>query len=330
MRALVRIGESKSLQLDDNHPEPTAADHPSSYIIRTKATALTRKELTWPEPLTQAIPVPGYDLAGVVVATPTTPPPGGGPYRFKPGDEIYAMTSFERQGNARETSVAHEMEMALKPKNMSWEEAATVPLSALSAWQALFVHGKLSLDIDEARRYGSSKPRVLITAASGGVGVWAVQLAHLAGADVVGTCGPSNIDFVKSLGADTVLDYTQTKIWDWVNADTEARGFDVVLDCIGGQTLSESWKCARKGGRVTSVAEPPESRRPEEGIVEGVEGVWFIVSASGDQLAQITKLVERGKGRAVVDSVHNLDDWEAAFARLEEGHAKGKVVLRVE
>jgi NADPH:quinone reductase-like Zn-dependent oxidoreductase len=326
------MGETKSLQLDYNLAEPTAADSPSPYIIRTKATALTRGELAWPEPLSHAIPVPGYDLAGVVISTPTAPPPENEAYVFKPGDEIYAMTTFLNQGNARETSVAQGKEMALKPRNISWEEAATVPLSALSAWQALFVHGKLSPNFDKERGYKCSKPRVLITAASGGVGVWGVQLAHLAGAEVVGTCGPSNVDFVRSLGADTVLDYTETKILDWVSADTdrEARGFDVVLDCIGGQTLADSWKCARNGGRVISVAEPPESRRPVEGIAEGVDGVWFIVSESGVQLAQITELIEGRKCRAVVDNVYGLEEWKDAFGRLEGGHAKGKVVLRVD
>lgn len=329
MRALIREGEPKTLRLDVDHAEPSAADFPSSYIVRTKTTALTRGELAWPEPLTQTIPVPGYDLAGIIISTPTLPPPDNGEHRFRPGDEIYALTAFTKQGNAREASVAQENEMALKPSNMSWEDAATVPLSALSAWQALFVHGKLSPDFDKARNGGHPKPRVLITAASGGVGVWGAQLAHLAGADVVGTCGPSNVDLVRGLGADRVLDYTQINIWDWVSADRKDRGFDVVLDCIGGKTLTDAWKCARKGGRVVSVAEPPDSQKPIEGIAEQVEGVWFIVSGSGEQLAHITDLIENDKCRAVVDRVYSLENWDDAFSRLEGGHAKGKVVLRV-
>lgn len=328
MRALIRTGEKHTLHIDPSHPEPTASISPSYYIIHTKATALTRGELTWPEPLTAPIPMPGYDLSGVIISAPADPAPDNGTWKFKPGDEIYAMTTFVNKGNAREVSEAHECELALKPKNMSWEEAASVPLSALSAWQGLFVHGKLSPDF-EAKSQNSGK-RVLITAASGGVGTWAVQLAHHAGIEVVGTCGSSNVDFVKGLGTDLVLDYTKTNILDWVNEDRQARTFDVVLDCVGGQTLADCWKCVRKGGIMISVAEPPVPKKPEDGIADDVEGVWFIVSENGTQLGEITKLVEQGKCRGFVDSVYPLEQWEEAFERLEGGHARGKVILKLD
>lgn len=327
MRALIRTGESKSLVLDAEHPEPTPTNSSSNYIIRTHATAITREELTWPEPLIPEIPVPGYDLAGVVISAPTAPHPDNGTYQFKPGDEVYAMTIFSGKGNARDISEAHEKELALKPKNMSWEETATVPLSALSAWQALFVHGKLTPDFTS--RSQNVGKRVLVTAASGGVGIWGIQIAHHAGAEVVGTCGPSNIEFVKGLGADLVLDYTKTNLLEWVSEDKEARGFDLILDCIGGQTLVDAWKCGRKGGIVVSVAEPPDKKKPTEGVTEGVEGVWFVVSESGVQLSQIAKLVEEGKCKGVVDSVYDLEQYREAFERLEAGHAKGKVVLKL-
>jgi NADPH:quinone reductase-like Zn-dependent oxidoreductase len=321
MRALIRTGPSKTLALDTTHPEPTAKDSSHSYIIQTKATALTRGELAWPEPLELDVSIPGYDLSGVVVAVPTTP----GLKIYKPGDEIYGLTSFSRQGNARELATAEEREIALKPKELSWEEAAAVPLSALSAFQGLFNHGKL-----HAPGKGSNEGRrVLVTAASGGVGIWAIQLARQAGTDVVGTCGPSNVDFIKGLGANTVLDYTKTDLLAWVGEDADHRSFDVVLDCIGGQTLTDAWKCTRKNGKVISIVEPADSKKPVSGVAEGVQSAWFIVEANPDQLGKITSLIEQGKCQGQVDQVFVLEHWKEAFERLEGGHAKGKIVLKI-
>ena len=321
MRALIRQGNPKTLSLDTHHPNPNPSENPECYIIRTKATALTRSELTWPEPLIPEIPVPGFDLAGEIVSVPITP----GHYRFKPGDEVYALTTFTWKGNARELSVGHENELAFKPKHLSWEEAASVPLSALSAYQALFVHGGLKFPEGE----GNSKKRVLVTAASGGVGVWGVQLAKAAKAKVVATCGPSNVSFVQSLGADDVLDYTTTSLKEWVSVDKASRGFDVILDCIGGSTLSDAWKCAREGGKVISVAEPPDPRIPTGDVAKGVEGIWFIVKASGAQLAHLSQMLEDHLCKPVVDSVYDLEQFQEAFEKLENGHSKGKVILRV-
>lgn len=322
MRALIRNKPEHTLSLDPSHPEPTTADSPNCYIIQTRTAALTRGELAWPEPLEPDIPVPGYDFAGVVIATPTTP----GEKVFQPGSEVYGLTyPFSRKGNAREITVANEQGIWPKPKNLSWEEAASASLSALTAWQALFVHGKLSPP-------GTSSnvgKRVLVTAASGGVGIWAVQLAHQAGIEVVATCGPSNLGYVASLGADTVLDYTSTNLVDWLVEDDKRRRFDVVLDCVGGQTLSEAWKLAKQDGTIISVAEPPDPKRPGVGVAEGVKGVWFIVEANRSQLGSITELIESGKCRCQVDRVYGLDEWREAFERLEGGHARGKVVLRM-
>jgi NADPH:quinone reductase-like Zn-dependent oxidoreductase len=322
MRALIRAKPDHILFLDPSHPEPTVADSPDCYIIQTKAAALTRGELAWPEPLEPDTPVPGYDFAGVVVAVPTT----SGDKAFQPGTEVYGFTfPFSRKGNAREITVADEQGIRLKPKNLSWEEAASVPLSALAAWQGLFVHGRMSPP-DTSSNAGK---RVLVTAASGGVGIWAVQLAHQAGIEVVGTCGPSNVEFVSDLGADTAMDYTKTDLVDWVSEDREKRQFDVVLDCIGGQTLTKTWKLVKENGIVVSVAEPPDPKRPEAGVAEGVQGVWFIVEAHCDQLERVTKLIEQGKCKSRVDRVYKLEDWREAFKRLEGGHAQGKVILRM-
>jgi NADPH:quinone reductase-like Zn-dependent oxidoreductase len=325
MRALIRSGDPKALSLTTTLPEPTPSAFPTAYLIRTKTVALTRGELTWPEPLQPSVPIPGYDLAGTVISAPTNTPN----LAFKPGDEVYALSTFTWQGNAKEITVATEEELALKPTNLSWEEAASVPLSALSAWQALFVHGMLGAPETEAASNNKGK-RVLVTAASGGVGIWGVQLAHLAGCEVVGTCGTSNVEFVKSLGADMVLDYTRADLLAWINQDRETRGFDIVLDCIGGKTLQIAWKCAREGGKVVSVAEPPVPKKPADGVAENVEGVWFIVVPNGEELKQVTGLIEQGKAKSVVDSVYEMEAYKLAFDRLEGGHARGKVILRID
>jgi len=325
MRAVIRTGEPKTLTYTTDLPEPTRAEYPEAYIVRVQTTALTREELTWEEPLTASVPVPGFDLAGTIISTPTKQDQ---PPRFKPGDEVYSFSIFGWQGNAKEVSVILEHELALKPKNLSWEEAASVPLSALSAYQGLFVHGKLKSPASNETQSNRGK-RVLITAASGGVGTWGIQLAHLAGTEVVGTCGSSNVEFVKSLGADTVLDYRKTNLLDWVQADKESRGFDVILDCIGGQTLEDAWKCVKKGGLLISVAQPPDTKKPADGVADGVKSIYFIVEPNGSQLAEITPLIEQGTCQAVVDSVYSLEEYEKAFERLEEGHAKGKVILRL-
>ncbi|KAF2827637.1 NAD(P)-binding protein [Ophiobolus disseminans] len=321
MRALIRAGPSKTLTLDTNHPEPTSNNFPNSYIVKVKATALTREELIWPEPLESAIPIPGYDLTCIVTAVPQST----GPKVFKVGDEVYGLTNPHKQGNARDFAEVDERDLALKPRNLTWEEAAAVPLSALSAYQGLFIHGGLSIVGDGS----NESKRVLVTAASGGVGIWAVQLAHQAGVHVTGTCGPSNIDFVKSLGADTVLDYRKTDLLTWVEEEPEQRSFDVVIDCIGGQTLADAWKCLKKDGRMISVAEPADLKKPANGIAEGVQSVWFIVEANHGQLSRITNMIEGGKCKAQVDQVFELEEWEAAFVQLESGHTKGKVVLKL-
>ncbi|OCK99666.1 alcohol dehydrogenase [Cenococcum geophilum 1.58] len=316
-KSLTRHPPSPTLSLT-SLPLPSAS--PPYHLIRTHATTLTSGELTWPEPLSLPTSIPGFDLAGTVVVAPPDSP-------FQPGEKVYALTSFSRQGNAREYSVALTEELATMPRGVTWEEAASVPLSALSAWQALFVHAGLSAPGKEGGESAGRK-RVLVTAAAGGVGVWAVQLARAAGAEVVGTCGAANGEFVRGLGADEVLDYKVTDLKEWVGAE-EGRRFDVTLDCVGGKTLEDAWTCVKDGGVVISVAQPPETMKPTEGIRTDVRSVWFIVESNGQQLGEIKRLVEDGKCKGVVDSVWEIENWEKALERLKGGHTRGKVVLKL-
>lgn len=413
MLALVHEPATNNLTLSDVPiPVPTG---PDEHLIQVHAVALTNGELRWPEPATQKPAIPGYEVSGTVVEAPNKSSP------FQPGTEVYALTDFNRQGNAREYAIVLTSELRQKPEALSWEEAATVPLSALTAWQVLFEHGGLMLPTEPITRpptppqiYSSpprppplqrqhshpysrqqspasrpsSRPssshrprsivvgddvnankRVLITAAAGGVGLWAVQLARLAGVGhITATCGPGNIDFVRSLGAHRVIDYTTLRnsnesaassssasigaremggSGSGRNSPSIAHGrtrsssqsrygayyssdkYDLVLDCVGGDTLKRAWTSARHGGTVISIVMPPEKLRPETGVGMDVRGVFFIVHADSEQLQAITDLIEARAVKAVFDSAFQLDQYEAAFAKVQSGHVRGKVVLRL-
>jgi NADPH:quinone reductase-like Zn-dependent oxidoreductase len=303
-----------------SHPVPSPTPHTTEHLIRVQTLAPCAGELTWPfrwpaqNPAKEPIPID--DVAGTVVAAPVNSP-------FPVGSEVFARTNYNRTGCAAEYAIAVTEELALKPRNLSWEEAVTVPLSAMTAWQALFVHGGLGIN------GGSRGKRVLVTAASGGVGVWLVQLAKVAGCEVIGTCGPDNISLVRDLGANEVLNYRQTRISDWVSADATTRKVDLVIDLAGGSALHDAWFAVKDGGKVISISPPPDQVRPDGFKGKDVEHLFFIMQPDGKQLGNISKLVEEGKCKPVLDSVYNFDEFEKAFARVDGGHAKGKVVIRV-
>jgi NADPH:quinone reductase-like Zn-dependent oxidoreductase len=262
-------------------------------------------------------PIPGYDLAGTVVVAPPSSP-------FQPGSEVYARSNYFRSGCAREFTIATTEELAFKPRNLDWVHAATVPLSALTAWQALFIQAGLS----KSGEKGLQRKRVLVTAASGGVGGWLVQLASWAGYEVVGTCGPENVELVRKLGATEVLDYRTIGLKEWVEAD-ETRKVDAVIDCLGGKTLGECWACMKDGGALVSINQPPEQVQPKDWAGTNVKNLFFIMEPNGKQLEEVTKLVEQGTCEPVLDSVWKFEQYDAAFKKLDGGHARGKIVLRI-
>jgi NADPH:quinone reductase-like Zn-dependent oxidoreductase len=208
-----------------------------------------------------------------------------------------------------------------------------MPLSALTAWQALFDGDKGGLvapggeDVDLKK---NGEKSVLIDAASGGVGVLLVQIAKAAGIGrVIGVCSTGNVDLVKGLGADEVIDYRKTGIEEYFATDGGRKKVDLAIDLLGGKSLESCWRVVGKQGRVVSVREPPDGRKPERGIEEGVQGSFFVMEPLGWQLELFGRLVVEGKIRAVVDSVWKLEEYEKAFERVESGHAKGKVIIRV-
>lgn len=211
--------------------------------------------------------------------------------------------------------------MARRPAKLSWAEAATVPMSAETAWQALFVHAGLDAKAGE----GAAGKRVFVTAASGGVGVWMVQLAKWIGAEVIATCGPDSVEWVRSLGADEVLDYTKMDVKEW--ASGEGKKVDLVIDCIGRKSLEDAWWVVKDGGLLISIFQPPEQMKPI-GVAANIRSLFFVMNTDGEQLQKVTELIETGVvGKVALDSIFPFDRFQDAFKKLESGRTKGKIVL---
>ena len=270
----------------------------------------------------------GNDLAGVVADV------GAQVTRFQKGDAVYARLDADRIGAFAEFAAVREGAAALKPANVTMEEAAALPLVALTAWQALVELGNLR-----------ANQRVLIHAGSGGVGSVAIQLAHHLGATVFTTVGRRNVELVMRLGADVPIDYRSTRFED------VARDCDVVLDNAGGDTLLRCFECVKPGGVVVSI----NSRMPSPAFARswGLNPIvvfaitllsrkalaaarkhqaryeYFFVRADGAQLSEITRLVERGAIKPLVDKVFPLEQVRDALAYSESGRATGKVVLKM-
>lgn len=222
-------------------------------------------------------------------------------------------------------------EMAQMPENMDFEHAATVPMSALTAWQGLFEQAGFTGPEDE--RIHRDKKTVLITAASGNVGKWAIQLARIAGFErIVGTYGGgAEVErLLKELGATDLIDYKKSSLAEWVAQDPDGRKVDLVFDCFGRSALADAWNAVKDGGQLLSVCEPPETRKPAECQAKDVTNFFFVMdSKRGKELGKVTKWLESGECKAFLDSVHDLKDYQKAFDRVEGRHADGKVVIKV-
>jgi NADPH:quinone reductase-like Zn-dependent oxidoreductase len=288
-------------------PEPQPG--PGDVLVRVAASAILVNELKWdvtyqtaagaPRPL----PIPGRDLAGVVAEV------GVEVTDVAVGDAVYAMLGYGRDGAEAEYAIALPNELAPKPRTLDDVQAAAVPLAALTAWQALFIQAKVS-----------EGQRVLIHGASGGVGAYAVQFAHWAGAQVLATASARNAVFLRDLGADEVIDYATARFED------VAHDLDVVFDLVGGETLRRSWQVVRAGGVLVSVVTPPPAYpapRPE------VRFVYFIVAPSGEQLRQIGSLLDAGQVRPIVDQVFPLAEARQAYEVGMHGHPRGKIMLMI-
>lgn len=269
----------------------------------------------------------GHDVAGVVVRV------GSRVSRIKVGDEVYARPYDLRIGTFAELVAAHEDTVALKPRNISMEEAASIPLIGLTAWQALVERAKL--------RKGQ---KVFIQAGSGGVGTFAIQLAKHLGATVATTTSTGNVPLVKGLGADVVVDYKKEAF------EEQLHDYDVVLNSQDEKTLKKSLGVVKPGGHVVSITAPVDPQFGEDikaswlvkqifralslGVRRqaqrlGVHYSFLFMKGNAGQLKQIAQLIESGAIRPVVDRVFPFDATNEALAYVDSGRAKGKVVIKV-
>ena len=263
---------------------------PAEALVRVRAAAITRGELEWPVDRLPAIP--SYELSGVVEEV------GADVTGVAVGDEVFALTLFDRDGVAAEYAVVPAELLVGKPRTLGHAESAAIPLPALTAWQGLFDHGQLA-----------PGQRVLIHGAAGGVGAFALQLARSRDAHVIGTASATRLELVRELGAHEVVD-SSSRFEDTVEP------VDVVFDTAGGARLHRSGAVLRPGGRLVSVAEQP---------ADG--GVFFIVEPKRDQLESLAKLADSGALRPPLVETFPLTEASRAFARSLQPNRRGKVVL---
>src|SRR6266550_8429555 len=292
----------------EDAPQP----HPGlgEVLVRVYATGVIANELKWDATYQtkagnpRALPIPGRDLSGVVEEV------GHGVTTLVPGSEVYAMLDYCCDGAEAEFTIALPHELAPKPGTLDHVQAAAAPLSALTAWQGLFEYAKLV-----------AGQTVLIHGAAGGVGVFAVQLARLAGAQIIATASARNGDFLRGLGANVVIDYSTTRFEDVV------QEVDVVFDTVGGGTLQRSWQVMKPGGMLVSVVSP----RPAAEVAKGHDArfAWFVVEPNREQLIQIGTLIDAEHIRPIVETVLPLSEARQAYEQGSKGHTRGKIVLRV-
>jgi NADPH:quinone reductase-like Zn-dependent oxidoreductase len=300
-----RGGPERLVYEDVPQPHPGQGE----VLVRVSATGVIATELQWGETYQtpagdpRALPIPGRDLSGVVEEV------GSGVTTLVKGSEVYAMIGYGRDGAEAEFTLALPDELVPKPRTLDFVQAA-VPLTALTAWQAFFDHASLV-----------AGQTVLIHGAAGGVGVFAVQLARWAGAQVIATASARNRDFLRELGASAVIDYTTTRFEEVVH------DVDLVFDLVGGDTLVRSWQVVKPGGVLVSVVSPRPSFA--EAKAHDVRPVWFIVEPNREQLIQIGALIDAGRIRPIIETVLPLSQARQAYEQGARGHTRGKIVLRV-
>ncbi|WP_211748188.1 NADP-dependent oxidoreductase [Paenibacillus sp. Marseille-Q4541] len=269
----------------------------------------------------------GNDFSGVVAKV------GAKVTRFKVGDEIYARPRKSNIGTFAEYISIHENDIALKPKNLSFEEAASIPLVGLTSYQAL--HEIMQLQKGQ---------KILIQAGAGGVGTFAIQLAKLMGATVATTTSETSTNLVKSLGADEIINYKIEKFED------RLKNYDAVFDTLGDKILEKSFEVIKPGGKIVSISGLPNAHFAKEygsGFFKtmlfsiasnkltalekkhNVQYTFLFMKPSGDQLRIITNFIESGKIKPVIDRVFSFKDAQKAIEYSESGRAKGKIIIKV-
>lgn len=314
-----RYGTPDVLEVLDAHaPDPG----PGEVLVRVRACGLNPVDTKIRRgmlPMPFAFPVvPGYDVSGVVEAV------GPEVADFQPGDEVFYSPELLPPGGLAEFHLAHESIVALKPDGIGHAEAASLPLAGMTAWQALFDRG-------------GAQPGevVLILGGAGGVGSLAVQLASWAGCEVLATAGEANQEFVEDLGAGMVFDYASEKVVEEILEATAGDGADLVVDTVGGAAFAASFDALIPHGRVVSIVPEAFGAGPMAALVpaffKNAEIHCLFMERSREDLDTLARLVERGFVEPVLDDVVGFDvePLVKAHHRLEGGHGRGKLVVRV-
>jgi NADPH:quinone reductase-like Zn-dependent oxidoreductase len=300
LRAHARGGPEQLLY--EQAPAPVPG--PGEALVAVHAAGITFAELTWDLSWTakdgrdRTPVIPAHELSGTVAGL------ADGVTGVAVGDEVYGLIDFDRDGAAAEFTTVPAAELAAKPRSASHAEAATLPLAALTAWQAL-------------ADYAALEPgeRVLVHGGAGGVGAFAVQLAAILGGRVTAT-GRGGAAFVRDLGAE-----------DFISAgDPVPPGFDVVIDTVGGTVLDASYRLLRDGGRLVTLGAPPSRERARE---FGAHAMFFVVTPDPGELAQLAKLVDEGRLRPVLSQAFPLRDGRLAYESAGRPRPPGKTVLLV-
>ena len=303
LRAHVRGGPERLVYEE----APAPAPGPGEALVAVHAAAITFAELTWDLSWTtkdgrdRTPVIPAHEVSGTVAGL------AGDVTGIAVGDEVYGLFDFDRDGAAAELTTVPAAELAAKPRTASHAQTATLPLAALTAWQAL-------------ADYAALEPgeRVLVHGGAGGVGVFAVQLAAILGGRVTATGRGRDASFVRDLGAEA-----------FVSAGGEGLApgrFDVVIDTVGGAVLDASYELMRSGGRLVTLSAPPSQERARE---SGVHAMFFVVTPDPGELAQLAKLVDEGRLRAVVSQSFPLSDGRRAYESAGRPRPPGKTVLLV-
>ena len=309
MRAIsqTRFGGPEVLELVEVEKPPLV---PTEVLVRVEAASINPVETSIRAGRLPILGQPpfrlGWDIAGVVEEV--LP----GMHRFKPGDKVFGMPMMPRElGGYGEYIAAPSRQIVAMPESLSFEEAAALPMAGLTAWQALVDTGGLT-----------DGQRVLIHAAGGGVGHLAVQIAKALGAYVIGTASSSKADFVRSLGADEVIDYTQVEFTD------VAKDIDIVLELVGQDYAERSFKILRPGGILVSGVGRSNPQLWELAEESGVRFAGFIVEPDQIGLDALVALVEKGRLQVDIERVFPLNETADAHRLLETGHVRGKIVLK--
>jgi NADPH:quinone reductase-like Zn-dependent oxidoreductase len=287
-------------------PQPEAG--PDEVLVHVRAAGVTPTELLWyptthtKEGAARRSAVPGHEFSGVVAAR------GANVHTFDVGDSVYGMNDWFAAGATAEYCVTLPQNIAKKPATLSYEAAAVVPIASLTAWQGLVERAKLQ-----------PGERVLVQGGAGAVGLFAVQLAHLQGAYVIAVVSGKDVDFVKRLGADEVIDYSVTSF------EKLAQNVDVVFDSVGGDTRDRSWSVLKPGGRMVTIAADSEAATDQR-----VKDAFFIVEPNQKQLVEIAKQLDDGRLKAFVKAAIPLDQASTAYSgALKSKSGPGKLVIAI-